>query len=538
MTKSDSFYSPRYLSDWDTREVGHIFCDFLVLGGGIAGLTAADHLSKSGKVILLSKSSLIESNSWVAQGGIAAAIDDQDTVSHHVNDTINAGAGLCNNTAVESIISKAPAAIDYLNSVNTPFDRDENKQLILGLEGGHSKKRILHGFGDGTGRAICQSLIQNLRVQNKVKIFENCFAIDIITEDREAKGIICYHKKYGHQIVWTNAIVLATGGLGQCFRETTNPKEATGDGIAMAWRAGADISDMEFIQFHPTTLYLAGSCRNLISEAVRGEGAVLVDDKMRAFMTDYHSMKDLAPRDIVSRAILKQLNKEDVNQIYLDISSIGAERFIKRFPAISRVLKDFNIELKDGLIPVRPSAHYSIGGIATDLKGQTTVNRLWACGECASTGLHGANRLASNSLLEAVILGQAVSNDILNKTNLEKHLSVLDLKNNNSSKTFEINIEDIVSSIKSTMWRNVSLTRTHEGLDSAVKDLNQWSEYLLNQTLETPKAWAAQNLLTVAWMISSNALMRENSIGVHYRVDFPSVPEQLLHKTVRILKSH
>ena len=412
----DLFQQRRYLIPFRSQLLPHIFTDVLVIGGGVAGMRAAIEASLSGDVILLHKEKLELSNTNVAQGGIASAQRDDDSAEAHGVDTIDAGGGLCNEKIVETLVTEGPSQVEELLSWGMRFDRDEQGQLSYGREGGHRAHRILHTDGAATGVELVRCLGQRLKSSPRVRIFDHCFALDFLT--REVNGIrtsprgeghvlgaITHHPRYGLQIIWAKATILATGGAGQVYRETTNPKVATGDGMAMAWRAGATIGDPEFMQFHPTTLYIAGASRSLISEAVRGEGAYLVDRQGRRFMDDYHEMAELAPRDVVSRAIADRLARSGEPAVFLDARHLG-ESFVQRFPNLTRTIRVYDLDPETDLIPVHPSAHYTIGGVWADIEGKTSLPGLYACGEAAGNGLHGANRLASNSLLEGLVLGK------------------------------------------------------------------------------------------------------------------------------------
>src|SRR6266850_2553677 len=375
--------------------------DFLVIGAGVAGLRAAIALAEAGAVLVVAKDTLRESSSEYAQGGIAVALSDDDEVSLHEQDTLHAGDGLCDRAAVHTLVEEGPAAIQELIEWGAAFDREGNK-LAFTREGAHSRNRILHAHGDSTGREILRALYAKSKTLKNISVCEFEFSTDLRMEDGRVCGIYLISDKGEHQQMAASAVLLATGGLGQLYRNTTNPAVATGDGVAMAFRAGAEVSDMEFIQFHPTALYLKKAPRFLLSEALRAEGACLRNIELTRFMGKYHPMGELAPRDVVARAIVHEMEVSHAKDpfVYLDVTHMNAAKVQKRFPRIYATCMQHNIDITEDLIPIRPAAHYSIGGVRTDLEGRASTAGLYAAGEAAATGVHGANRLASNSLLE------------------------------------------------------------------------------------------------------------------------------------------
>src|SRR3984885_6975673 len=380
-------------------------CDFLVIGAGVAGLRAAIELAKSGTVLVIAKDSLRESSSEYAQGGIAVALSDDDEVALHEHDTLYAGDGLCDQEAVHTLVEEGPAAIQDLIDWGAEFDR-EGQKLSFTREGAHSRNRILHAHGDSTGREIARTLYRKAASLANIR-FESYSAItDLLIANDKAAGAVIFDEKNGLlRDVRARAVLLATGGLGRVFKETTNPDVATGDGVAMAWRAGAEISNIEFVQFHPTALHVDGAPRFLLSEALRGEGAILRNKDGEAFMERYHPYKDLAPRDVVSRSIVTEMRRTGSPHVWLDLTSRDADFIRHRFPRIYETCLAYGLDLARDPAPVHPAAHYAMGGVMSDLEGRSSVDGLYAAGEVACTGVHGANRLASNSLLEAVVFG-------------------------------------------------------------------------------------------------------------------------------------
>lgn len=546
----------RYLIPFRSGLLPQIFTDTLVIGTGVAGLRAAIAAAGGGEVIVLAKDSGEESNTAWAQGGIAAVMSPGDTIESHVQDTLVAGAGLCDEPAVRTICAAAPQRMRELIDWGMAFDRTPSQggegDVALGREGGHSAARILHAHGDATGAELSRCLLAKARATHGVRIFTHCFALDLITPSSAigapVMGAITHHPKYGLQVIWAKSTILATGGAGMVYRETTNPRSATADGLAMAYRAGASVQDLAFVQFHPTTLYLAGRPRSLITEAVRGEGAYLLDQSGHRFMTDVHPMAELAPRDVVSRAIVRRLASHGGTHVFLDVRHIA--RFGERFPGIAKLLAGVDLDPSKDLIPVTPAAHYAVGGVATDLLGRSTVPGLFAVGEVASVGLHGANRLASNSLLEGLVVGEAAGRTAaeiartMSATNgsaaaLGDHAAhwpdpalngttfrfrpppspVPIISDIRPSETGELDLADVLSSLRSAMWRNAGVERSQKRLRDVVEMIDFWSRYTLDKIFESPPGWQTQNLLLAAALIAQSALWREESRGGHVRTD-------------------
>ncbi|MDR1959396.1 MAG: L-aspartate oxidase [Planctomycetaceae bacterium] len=514
----------RYLVPFHPKRHPHFFTDILVIGGGLAGFQAALSVDPSLQVLVVCKDGLEQSNSCNAQGGIATVWDKDDRFARHVEDTLMAGGDLCDRKVVEWVVENGPPHIRKLLEIGVRFDQTAEGELLLSREGGHSHNRILHALGDATGREVMRGMIAEILKRPNIRVWEKTFALDLLTCENRCRGaIVSWTKQNERELIWAKQVILATGGIGQVYRETTNPDVATGDGIAMAYRAGAEIRDMEFIQFHPTVLYIAGSSRHLITEAMRGEGARLIDREGRRFMYDYDSRGELAPRDVVSSAIVRQMQKTNHPNVYLDISHKDSGWVYDRFPGITEVCRKFGIDIAQDKIPVRPGAHYCMGGITVDLHGKTTLPGLWAAGEVASTGLHGANRLASNSLLEAMVFGKSCGIHASEEAFPQKDDYRAEPIENKpvSGGDDVIDIADIRNSLKALLWRNAGVVRTGKTLQEALEDTERWSRYVWGRQFPSPPGWELQNMLFAARLILRNALRREESRGSHQRKDFP-----------------
>jgi L-aspartate oxidase len=518
-------YTPRrrYLVSFDPKCVPHMFADVLILGAGIAGVRAALEIDPRLRVVIVTKDSIeISSSSW-AQGGIAGVLDPEDSVSNHADDTIVAGAGLCDPQVVSAVVEAAPDLIRELIEYGARFDRIGN-DLALTREGGHSHRRIAHALGDATGKEVMRALIASVRGMPTLDLWEKTFTIDLLTNGGGCRGAIVWNADHGKTFVWAKQTILCTGGAGRLYRETTNPEVATADGHAIAFRAGAELRDMEFMQFHPTVLYIAGSSRHLISEAVRGEGAYLVDANGYRFMQDYDERLELAPRDIVSRAITSQMDKTRHPCAYLDLRHLSPALVDDRFPHIKQVCREFGLTLPEDLIPVRPGAHYMVGGVTVDLEGRTTLPGLWAAGEVTSSGLHGANRLASNSLLEGLYYGKrAGAGASAAAAAIEDQFTVLPLASPppGHRDEEELNLTDLTNSLTAIMWRNVGIRREQDGLNEAQHQVEFWDRYVSAREFSTVEGWELQNMLLVARLMIDSALARTESRGVHFRSDYP-----------------
>jgi len=515
--------TPRYLVAFHPKRSPHRFTDVLIIGSGLAGLRAANAVSQDLDVLVVTKGQIEQSNSHYAQGGIAGVIDPEDRFENHVADTIEAGGELCDPAVVESVIRGAPNCIDQLVEWGARFDRKDG-ELILGREGGHSHFRVVHALGDATGKEIMRAMIETTHQRENVEVCEKTFTLDLLTDESGACcGALIANHKGKKTMVWAKQTILCTGGAGQIYRETTNPPVATADGHALAFRAGVEIRDMEFMQFHPTVLYIAGSSRSLITEAMRGEGARLVDRNDYRFMADYDPRLELAPRDIVSQAIVNQMEKTRHPNVYLDLSHLDAGFVHRRFPGISAACGKFGINIASDLIPVRPGAHYMIGGVTVDEHGQTSVPGLWAAGEATSTGLHGANRLASNSLVEALVYGKRAGEAAsVAAAAIPDSFKALSLGNPPAPAPDEpLDISDISNSLKSLMWRNAGVRRAGEQLEEAAGMIDNWRTYVLSQQFKSREGWELQNMLTIARLMVAAMLRRNESRGVHLRTDCP-----------------
>ncbi|MCL2330657.1 MAG: L-aspartate oxidase [Phycisphaerae bacterium] len=525
---ADLYDSRRYLTRFHVRRLPNLFTDVLVIGSGVAGLRAAIEAAKFGSVLLVTKGRIDDSSTAWAQGGIAVVTAPTDDFEAHVEDTLTVGCGLCDRAAVDRMVREGPQRIEELMAWGALFDQ-RDRQLLLGLEGGHSAPRIVHARGDATGREVSDTLVRVARGTEQLRIFEECFVVDLIVVDGRCCGVTSYHHHFGHQIFWAKQTILASGGCGQLYRETTNPEVATGDGHAIAFRAGLPLRDMEMVQFHPTTLYIAGATRALISEAVRGEGAYLVDRKGRRFMEEYHPSAELAPRDVVSRAILAEMAKQDATCMYLSISHLNLDKFRKRFPTISRICEQFDIDLRTQSIPVRPAAHYMVGGVQVDQDAWTGMPGLFACGEVASSGVHGANRLASNSLLEGLVFGAVAGRnaaEALQGSPDPMRAAAVVSEIEPSSRTM-LDLADVRNSLRSVMWRNIGIHRLGPRLSETIEIISFWGQYVMDKLFDDQLGWETQNMLTVARLIALAAQQRCESRGVHFRADFPDLDAKM-----------
>ncbi|MFC3531938.1 L-aspartate oxidase [Vogesella facilis] len=511
--------------------------DVLIIGSGLAGMTLALHLAEKKKVGLITKRDLLEGSSSYAQGGIAAVLDTSDSIEEHIHDTLVAGAGLCNEDTTRFIVENSKDAIDWLVDLGVPFTRDDSHQTGFHLtrEGGHSHRRIIHA-ADATGAAVTSTLGQKIKAHPNITLLEDYIAIDLITsrklglEGKRCFGVYALDKIGDHVItIAANQTILASGGAGKVYLYTTNPDTATGDGIAMGWRAGCRVGNMEFIQFHPTCLYHPHSKSFLISEAVRGEGGILRLPDGTRFMPHHDERAELAPRDVVARAIDFEMKKHGLDCVYLDISYKPASFIQEHFPNIYAHCLELGIDITQQPIPVVPAAHYTCGGLVTDLKGRTDVEGLYAVGEVACTGLHGANRLASNSLLECMIIGKAAAADIL----ASKPAKLPSMPDWDDSQVTDPDEEVVIShnwdELRRAMWDYVGIVRTNKRLERAQNRIKLLSEeinefysnfHITNDLIEL------RNLVQTAELIVRSALLRKESRGLHFSRDYPdTLPE-------------
>jgi L-aspartate oxidase len=494
--------------------------DFIVVGAGIAGLRASVELAPAGRVLCLAKKEVTESNTQYAQGGIAAALSDDDEVSLHLDDTLKAGDGLCNADAARVLVEEGPARIEELIEWGTEFDRAGAK-IAFTREGAHSRSRVLHAHGDSTGREIGRALFLKAQALKPIVFREFEFTTELVLQHGRVIGVRVLDNSGQVREIHASSVLLATGGLGQVYSDTTNPAVATGDGVAMAFRGGAEISDMEFVQFHPTALFLKGAPRFLLSEALRGEGAYLRNAELQRFMPKYHEMSELAPRDVVARAIAHELEivKRPDAAVYLDLTHLNPDKVRKRFPTIYSTCMQYNIDIAEELVPIRPAAHYAMGGVRTDLDGRASIPGLFAAGEVACTGVHGANRLASNSLLEGLVYGTRAARAMRDEMQSRKSASAVTPQTTVQRNGTSPDVEKFIQKVQSLMWQNVAVVR--EG-----KSLRQTLTELTAMQSSTPKptdrrAHEAANILQTGILIARSALSREESRGAHYRLDYP-----------------
>jgi L-aspartate oxidase len=512
----------RYLVQFNPKQTPHFFTDILVIGAGIAGLRAALEIPGNIDVLVVTKDQVQQSNSAFAQGGIAGVLSPEDRFENHIEDTLTAGGGLCHRDIVEMVVREAPNQINDLIKLGTHFDEEEG-HLALTREGGHSHRRIVHALGDATGFEVMRAIIARAKETPNLTIWDDTFTVDLLTHEGRCVGALVHRPNQGMLLIWAKQTILASGGAGMVYRETTNPPVATGDGMAAAYRAGAALRDMEFMQFHPTVLYVAGSSRFLISEAVRGEGAYLRDKQMDRFMLKVDPRAELAPRDIVAQAIVRQMERTKHPNVYLDLRHLDKALVRRRFPGIEKVCRGFGIDITADLIPIRPGAHYMMGGVTVDERGRTALPGLWAAGEVTSSGLHGANRLASNSLLEGLVFGTSCARGAADlAAQMPESLTALPLASKfEPDSDGTLDVADITNSLRSMMVRHMGVIRERTGLEEAAHDVSFWCRYVLAREFNHRAGWELQNLLTIARLMIQSALTREESRGVHFRSDFP-----------------
>ncbi|MBO5447012.1 L-aspartate oxidase [bacterium] len=519
----------------------------VIIGSGIAGLYAAlkieQQLQLPNGVLLVTKSKLGESNSYYAQGGMVAVLkeNEKDSVESHVTDTIKAGAGLSELDTIRFISENSDKVVKDLLKFGVEFDRDENGKFTLTKEAAHSVRRILHSGGDATGREMEIALCQAVKENKNITLYENTVAVDLLIDENTCGGVVLLNEKDEYETIYSNTVIMATGGLGQLYQYTTNPKGATGDGFALSYRAGAVLQDMEFVQFHPTALAFDGAeNRFLISEAVRGEGAKLCDEFGMEFMFKYHEKKELAPRDIVARSIFCEMNNNGDPCVFLNATGLGEEKLLKRFPTIAKKCKEYDIDITQDLIPVAPAAHYFMGGVKTNIRGESSVKGLYAIGEVSSTGLHGGNRLASNSLLECVVCAYEVAEYLKNigvndnadfETN-EKFNSIIS-KYEQDSELKPVDVKALKEELQATMWSGVGIFRNEQVMKSAQANIEKLSkEFDREDKCLSKDEYELRNMLITAELIVKSALNRKESRGAHYRVDYLNTNEVCEHSLV------
>ncbi len=507
-----------YLVSFDTAKLSHERVDTLIIGTGVAGMSAALTAARSGSdTLMISKSELADSNTTRAKGGIAAVLDESDSFDSHIQDTITAGDGLCDKNIVREIIENGAEAISFLQANGADFDKSEGR-LSLGREGGHSRHRIVHAGGDETGAEISRGLLETCLAQQNLRSYEYTFALDLLTKEGECFGVLV-HRDNSLHVIWAKTTILASGGAGQLYRESSNPEVATGDGHAMAIRAGAKMRDLEMVQFHPTLLYVAGLKRQLITEALRGFGAYLRNADGERFMVGQHELAELAPRDVVSRAINLELQETGQAAVFLDVTHLDQSEMAKRFPAFTQSCKDASIDTSTSWVPVRPGPHYMIGGVIAAIDGTTNIERLLAVGEVSSTGLHGANRLASNSLLEGVVCGRAAGEVAIKNNTERQNIAIQNTRQTDASS--ELNLRDIANAVKGGMWRYMGVERDADGLNDFLRQVRRWRKFVTRQEHHGYLEWQLENMLLVSEAMTISALERNESRGVHFRSDCP-----------------
>ena len=491
--------------------------DFIVIGSGIAGLRASIALAETGaRVTILTKDKTSESNTEYAQGGVAVVLSDDDNAELHEEDTLVAGAGLCDVEAVEILVTEGTKYIQELINWGTEFDRDSGK-LVFTQEAAHSRRRILHAHGDSTGKEIVRALIARARLEKSIVLMPFANTESLIVKDQRCIGVSFLDPILkAPREIFAKGVILCTGGAGQLFLHTTNPSVATGDGMAMAYLVGAEMADMEFVQFHPTALSLENAPRFLLSEAMRGEGGILRNAQGERFMPRYDERLELAPRDIVSRSIVAEMRKTGTRNVFLDMTAMSEDFLSERFPKIYETCKFYNLNIAKDLLPVSPASHYCMGGVRTDLHGRTTVKGLYAAGEVTCTGVHGANRLASNSLLEGLVFG-ARAGKAMTEDN-SKFIMHNSKSENQKTDSITLNLKSEISTavkkrVKRLMWERVGILRDRDSLKRAIREFEQISKAKLGTS--------SRNFVTVAMLIAEAALWREESRGGHFRTDFP-----------------
>ncbi|MCC6575303.1 MAG: L-aspartate oxidase [Planctomycetes bacterium] len=521
----------RYLASFDTLHVSHETADVLVIGAGVAGSTAAIHAARQGRdVLMVSKAELADSNTGWAKGGVAAVMSKDDSFDAHIKDTIVAGDGLCDEKVVRQVVEGAPEAVSFLLECGARLDRDERGELDLGREGGHTNYRILHARGDETGAEVERALLANAQSLPSLRAYRNTFVLDLLNDGGRCHGALVMRHNELH-VIWATTTVLASGGAGQLYRDSSNPAVATADGHAMALRAGLKMRDMEMMQFHPTLLYVAGLERTLVTEALRGFGAYLKNSHGERFMVGQHDLAELAPRDVVARAIVREMRKTGDACAFLDVTHVDQTELRRRFPRFIRCCEDAEIDPAKSWIPVRPGPHYMVGGVTTDLDGATLLEGLFVAGEVSSTGLHGANRLASNSLLEGLVAGARVGR-AAGKVARNGHKPPRITSERAAQLATRIDFRDLENSIKGSMWRYLGVEREAHGMTELVRQVERWLRQVRERERHYPSEWQLENMLVVGLAMARSALARKETRGVHCRTDFPARDAALAGKHV------
>lgn len=518
----------RYLIDFDTDKIKKEYYDVIIIGSGIAGVYTALELPDKYNIVILTKETIDISNSVLAQGGIAVSLDKEDSPELHFKDTLYAGAGLCDENSVWVLVNEAAQNIESLCKFGVNFDKKKNmEELSLTREGAHSKNRIIHA-GDTTGKEVCDKLISVVETRNNVKIKERTFAIDILTDKDVCKGVLTFDEDSSEYIMYvSNVVINAAGGFGQLYSNTTNPEVATGDGVGLAYRAGVELMDMEFVQFHPTVLFHPENKSFLISEAVRGEGAILRNINGERFMPKYHELNELAPRDIVSRAIFSEMKKTNSDHVFLDITFKDKDYLEQRFPNIYKTCLSYGIDMCRDYIPVAPAEHYCMGGVKADVFGRTNISGFFACGEVACSGIHGANRLASNSLLEGLVFGHKIGDEV-NKvlSSSESFDKNFHIKYENKRIKKQFDKKELRRNLQNIMTGYVGIIREQSGMLKAKTIVDEYINLINDMENSSIEDFEIQNMVLLAKLVIEAAIEREESRGAHYRADFNNTDDK------------
>ena len=527
----------RYLVDFDSSNLEKVYNDVLIIGSGIAGIYTSLKINENYKVLIITKEKMDMSNSVLAQGGIAVSLGKSDSPELHFKDTLYAGAGLCKEETVWVLVNEAAGNIKDLCKYGVNFDRTEEDTLSLSREAAHSKNRIIHA-GDTTGKEVLDTILAEAVKRKNIEIKERVMAVDLITENGECRAVMAYDEQKGRYCLYmAPVIIIASGGYGRLYYNTTNPEMATGDGGCMAYRAGCELMDMEFVQFHPTVLYHKDNKSFLISEAVRGEGGILRNINGDRFMSKYHELQELAPRDVVSRAIFEEMKRTNSTNVFVDITHKNKEWIENRFPNIYKTCLDYGIDMTKDYIPVAPAEHYCMGGIKVDAFGRTNIKGLFACGEAACNGIHGANRLASNSMLEGLVFGNKISgqvDEIINSKKPDFNIEDIAFKTDRVIK--DIDSEALIVEIQKLMVKKVGIVREEKALKEALQRLLEIESMIKDVKNSTTKDMELSNIVLLSRFIVSSALERQESRGAHFRSDFPQTDDAHWKRNITIKK--